>query len=231
MVKQVRILGIIPARRGSKRLPGKNKLKLAGKELIRYAIEAALNSKRLDHIVVTSDDPDILEISREYETVSTLKRPEEISGDRALAITFVRHALDKLQEEFDYIVIVQPTSPFTIGQDIDGTIELVLEHGASSGASVVKVAHVLHPSKFKVMKGPYLSGFYEDEKGTAAHQMHDVYVRNGSVYISSLKSIREGSILTEDCVGYIMPRNRSLDINDEMDFKLAEIMNIDERKG
>lgn len=231
MVKQARILGIIPARGGSKRLPGKNKLKLAGKELIRYAIEASLDSSRLNQIVVTSDDPDIIDISSEYQAIRAIKRPEEISGDHALAITFVRHALDILQDEFDYIVIVQPTSPFTIGEDIDGTIELVLKHRAASGASIVKIDHALHPSKYKVMKGPYLSGYYEDEIGTAAHQMHDVYVRNGSVYISSLKSISEGSILTEDCVGYIMPRNRSLDINDEMDFKLAEIMNIDERKG
>lgn len=224
MVKQVRILGIIPARGGSKRLPGKNKLKLGGKELIRYAIEAALNSKLLDQIVVTSDDPDILEISGDYGTVRALKRPEEISGDHALAITFVWHALESVQEEFDYIVIVQPTSPFTISEDIDATIDLVLNHGSSSGASIVKVDHALHPSKFKIMKGPYLRGYYENETGTAAHQMDEVYVRNGSVYVSSTKAIREGRILTEDCVGYVMPRIRSLDINDEMDFMVAKYL-------
>jgi len=227
-----RILTIIPARGGSKRVPGKNKKKLAGKELVRYAIEAALNSKLTSTIVVNSDDDDILEIARSYTKVVSLKRPVEISGDRAPAITFVHHTLNALLEDFDYVVIVQPTSPFTLGSDIDHTIRLLMESTADSSVSVMQLDHAIHPLKLKVKQGDELFPFMEEEKGRmAAHELSELYARNGSVYVSTIETIRQDKIIGDVCLGYEMPRERSIDINDPIDFEFAEYMILKNNSG
>ena len=220
-----KVLTIIPARAGSKRVPGKNKKKLAGKELIRYAIEAALNSKRTNTIVVSSDDEDILNVANEYSRIISLRRPIEISGDEAKAITYVHHALEQLDGNYDIIAIVQPTSPFTLSEDIDATIDLLSNPEADSGVSVMKLDHAIHPLKLKIMEGEELLPYMEEEKGRmAAHELTDLYARNGSVYVSRIETIEQGKIIGDRCLGYVMPRERSLDINDALDFEFAEFI-------
>ncbi|MBK9994456.1 MAG: hypothetical protein IPP01_10845 [Saprospiraceae bacterium] len=107
----MKILGIIPARAGSKRVPNKNKRLLNGKELVRYTIETCIESKLLSKIVVSSDDLDILNIAKNYSEVIALERPEEISQDKSLALEFVHHALKSLNENYDVVVIIQVSSP------------------------------------------------------------------------------------------------------------------------
>ena len=223
---KMKIIGIIPARGGSKRIPGKNKKKLAGKELVRYAIEAALNSNLLTTVVLSSDDKDILKIGREYDNIKVINRPEEISGDEAPAITYVNHVLECLQESFDIVVIVQPSSPFTLPQDIDGTIQLLMKNvQADSAASIMKLDHAIHPVKLKVKDGDVLHPYLEEEAGRmAAHQLPELFVRNCSVYVSWIACIEKGKIIGDNCLGYEMPRERSLDINDPIDFEFAEFM-------
>lgn len=219
------LLGIIPARAGSKRLPGKNKKKLVGKELVRYSIEAALKSKNVDDWVLSSDDPDILKIGKEYPRLKCLERPEAISGDRAPAITYVHHALETQSKKYSGIVIVQVTSPFTLGKDIDATIELLKDEQADSAASVMELDHAIHPVKLKTMDGKLLLPYLEEESNRmAAHELPTLFVRNGSVYVSRIGTIRQGKIIGNHCLGYIMPRERSLDINDSLDFAFAEFM-------
>ncbi len=219
------ILGVIPARGGSKRVKGKNKKKLAGKELIRYAIEATLASKKITQIVVSSDDDDILSIAKEYANVLALRRPEEISGDKAPAITYMQHALSVIDSEFDYTVIIQPSSPFTLGEDIDQTINLLIEGEGDSSVSVMQLDHAIHPVKLKTLENDVLIPFLEEENGRmAAHELPEIYVRNCSVYVSSIELINEGEIIGNKCLGYVMPRERSIDINDPIDFEFAEFL-------
>ena len=230
------ILAIIPARAGSTRVPGKNKKLLAGKELIRYVIEATINAQEVNVIVVSSDDKQILAIAAEYQKVIPLERPAEISGDTALAITYVQHTLNYLGERgyapFDYVAIIQPSSPFTLGEDIDHTIRLLYKNNADSAVSVMKVDHSIHPVKLKVLVGPELKPYFEDEDGKmAAHELPDLYVRNCSVYVSTLKTIEEGKIIGPVCLGYLMPRERSLDINDPVDFEFAEFLQLKHNKA
>ncbi|MEM8528903.1 MAG: acylneuraminate cytidylyltransferase family protein [Bacteroidota bacterium] len=226
MTTKTNILGIIPARAGSKRIKGKNKVKLAGKELVRYAIEAALSSKLLTKIVVSSDDKDILNITDTYENVTALRRPDDISGDKAPAITYVHHALENLEVSFDYIVIVQPSSPFTLGEDIDNTVQLLLHsEQADSSVSVMKLDHAIHPVKLKVLEDKKLNPFLEEENGRmAAHELPELYVRNCSVYVANLENIKAGKIIGEHCLGYVMPRERSVDINDPIDLAFATFL-------
>lgn len=219
------ILGIIPARAGSKRLPGKNKKKLNGKELVRYAIEAASGSQLVTEWVLTTDDDDILAIAAEYDWLTAIRRPDAICGDEAQSITYVHHALETLGKEYDHTVIIQVTSPFTLAEDIDGTVALLLSSGAASSVSVEKIDFAIHPIKLKTMEGNRLLPFLEPENGRmAAAELPTIYVRNGSVYASTIETIRSGKIVADDCVGYVMPRERSVDINDPIDFKFAEFL-------
>lgn len=225
-----KVLAIIPARCGSKRIPNKNKKDLGGKALVRYAIEATLDSKKVTSIVVSSDDENILNISKEYAGIIPIVRPHEISGDQASAITYVKHALEYMEQNFamvyDMIVIVQPSSPFTLGQDIDNTITLLEDSEvADSAVSVMKLDHAVHPVKLKTMIQKELKPFLEEENGRMAeYELPELFVRNGSVYVSKLGNIKNNKIIGVKCLGYIMPRERSLDINDPIDFTFAEFL-------
>jgi CMP-N,N'-diacetyllegionaminic acid synthase len=226
MLKELKILGIIPARGGSKRVPGKNKKLLDGKPLIEYVIDAALQSTYIHTIVVSSDDEEILEIVKKYPKLIGLLRPEEISGDEAQAITYVNHALASIDQTFDIIVIIQPSSPLTLASDIDATISmLVNDPMADSAVSVMRLDHAIHPVKLKVMEGSTLKPYLEEEKGRmAAHELPELYVRNCSVYIAKIENIKKGFIIGEQCLGYVMPREKSVDINDPIDFEFAEFL-------
>jgi len=223
----MRILGIIPARGGSKRVVEKNLRLLAGKPLVAWAIEAACQADRIDRLVVSSDDERILEIARGYDPRLPLRRPADLATDTAPAIDYVRHAIEELerasQTVFDAVVIVQPSSPFTLPVDIDATIDLLDSSGADTAVSVVEVEHALHPAKFKVLNGDRLAPYFEEERGRmAANELPRVYVRNCSVYATRRGTIERGQIIGDDCRGYLMPRERSLDINDEQDLAFAE---------
>lgn len=225
----MRVLGIIPARSGSKRVPGKNLRLLADKPLVVWSIEACLAAKTLSRIVVTSDDEEILRLAATYDPTMPLRRPAELATDTSLAIDFVRHALSSLaaanEAPFDAVAIVQPSSPLTSSMDIDAVVQLLIESGADSAVSVVELEHALHPLKLKVMHGNRLLPYLEDEQGRmAAHQLSAVFIRNCSVYASRRTVHDANRILGDDCRGYVMPRERSIDVNDEMDLKFAEFL-------
>lgn len=222
------VLGIVPARKGSKRLPGKNVRFLGGKPLVAWAIEAAQAARRVSRVAVSSDDERILDLTSEYEAVVPVRRPAELASDASLAITYVRHALDVLERAgdgpFEAVAIVQPSSPLTRAEDIDATIDLLVASGADTAVSVTKVPHDVHPAKFKVMQGDRVLPYLEQERGTAAHELPDVYVRNGAVYVTRRRVVDAGQIIGADCRGYVMPRDRSVDINDEIDLRFAEFL-------
>jgi CMP-N,N'-diacetyllegionaminic acid synthase len=220
-----RVLAIIPARGGSKRLPGKNKKELGGKALVRYVIEAALKASLIQDIAVSTDDEDILAISREYPRIIPIKRPAIFATDQSPAIEYVHHTLEYLAKAYDAIVILQPSSPFTTAEDIDNTINLLWQMEADSAVSVMKLDHAIHPVKLKILRGGKLLPYWEEEKGRmAAHELLELYVRNCSIYVANMKSIKAGKIIGDDCAAYVMPRERSLDINDPIDFEFAQFL-------
>ncbi|HEX4143232.1 MAG TPA: acylneuraminate cytidylyltransferase family protein [Pirellulales bacterium] len=223
------VLGIIPARGQSKRLPRKNLCLLAGKPLLAWAIESARQSRRLNRLIVSSDDDEILAVARAYDEKLPLKRPPELAADDSPAIDYVRHALATLESDasrrFDVVVILQATSPFTQPSDIDATIDLLLTSGADTAVSVMRVDHAVHPVKLKTMSGDRLVPYLEEERGRmAAADLPEVFVRNCSVYATRRGVIESGRIIGDDCRGYLMPRERSVDINEPLDLELAEFL-------
>jgi CMP-N-acetylneuraminic acid synthetase len=229
MAASLNILGIVPARQGSKRLPRKNLRLLGGKPLVAWSIEAARASRRLARLVVSSDDAEVLDIAAGYDPGLALARPAELADDESPAIDFVRHALEVLERDghkpFDAVAIVQPSSPLTLPEDIDATIELLITSGADSAVSVMQLDHAVHPLKMKVLQGDRLLPYLEEERGRmAAHQLPTIYARNCSVYVTRRRAIDAGQVIGDDCRGYVMPRERSLDINEELDLQFAEFL-------
>lgn len=221
-----RVLGIVPARGGSKRVPRKNLRLLGGKPLVVWALEAALQARRLSTVLLSSDDEEILLIGSSIAGVRPLRRPPELSGDKAPAIDYVRHALGEAaapgDAPYDAVAIVQPSSPFTTGSDIDAVVDLLFRSGAESAASVVKLDHAIQPAKLKRLEGDKLVSYLEEEGGRMAeHELPTLYVRNGSVYAALASTVSSGAVVGRDCRGYVMPRERSIDINDELDFEFA----------
>lgn len=227
----MKVLAIIPARAGSKRLPGKNMKLLAGKPLVQWVVEAAFEASLVDTVVVSSDDAGVLDLAERYRDrgMIALRRPTAICGDQSPASEYVQHALDQLrragQSDFGAVAIVQPSSPLTLPEDIDGTIRLLADSTADSAVSVVRLDHAIHPLKMKVMEGNRLLPFLEEERGRMLdHELPPIYVRNGSVYAARVDTIRSGQIIGEDCRGYVMPPERSVDINTLKDLVFAEFL-------
>ncbi len=202
---------------------------LGGKPLAAWSIEAARQARKLDRIVVSSDDPEVLRLAADYDASLPLERPAALAADESLAIDYVKHALATLEARgegpFDSIVIVQPSSPLTIAADIDATVELLATSGADSAVSVVRLDHAIHPLKMKLLLGDRLLPYLEEERGRmASHELPEIYVRNCSVYATRRAAIDRGQLIGDDCRGYVMPRERSIDINDELDLQFAEFL-------
>lgn len=224
------ILGIIPARANSQRVPGKNLRMLHGKPLVHYAMEAALNSKLLSTIVLSSDSLQILEHAEKFsDSITTIERPPQYSTNSSPAIDYVRHALSYIQneqkKEFDIVAIIQASSPLTRGNDIDNTIQLLFDHDAECAVSIREVPYDLHPLKQLTFEENTLHSFLNEmQSQNLISNQQQFYVRNGSVYVSSIKLIRSGQLLSDSCVGYLMPADRSVDINEEIDLLFAEFL-------
>jgi CMP-N,N'-diacetyllegionaminic acid synthase len=224
------ILAIIPARSGSKRVPQKNIRPFAGTTLSELAIQQALGASLPTHIALSSDNMEILDIADNYPQVHRLLRPQDISGDTAPAIEYVRHALGMLENEglrFEMVVILQPSSPLRTASDIDTTIQLLLDNpAADSAVSVVKISQMSHPLKLKTLEGKELKPFFEEEAGRfSAHDLPEVFARNGAVYATWRRNLEtKNDLIGQHSLAYIMPPERSVDINEWVDFEFAEYL-------
>jgi len=216
-------LAIIPARGGSKRLPHKNILDLSGKPLIAWTIEAAKKSQYLDTIVVSSDDEEILEISTRFGA-ETLKRPEILSNDAATTFDALKHAIDHLPLH-DFIVLLQPTSPLRTAQHIDEAINLLFTKNADAIISVCETDH--HPLWSNILTSDGdMSRFIKDEiKNVRSQDLPTYYRINGAIYICKMeKLLKEKSFMLKDNIfAYRMNRESSIDIDEEIDFKIATV--------
>ena len=223
MVDQ-KILALIPARGGSKRIPDKNIKALCGKPLISYSIISAKKSKNIDKVIVSTDDENIADISREF-TAEVIKRPKELAKDNTPTIEVVYHALDSLKKEnYDpsIIVLLQPTSPLRNTEDIDNAIDLFLNSNCESVVSVCEIKHIPYWS-LNINKGYLKPLFGKKYLKIKSQDFKKAYRPNGVLYISTPRSIHKyRSFFCKYTIPYVMPIERSIDIDDEFDFLLAE---------
>lgn len=222
MILGLKVLALIPARGGSKGLPRKNVLELSGKPMIAWSIEAAKGSRYIDNVVVSTDDDEIAAVSRKHGAEVPFMRPDSLAQDGSTTIDVAVHAVKQLPD-YDVLVILQPTSPLRISEDIDQTLERMIDANTTSAVSVTEPAKSPFWS-YTVENDGRLATLIDEELASKRRQdLPDAYVLNGAVYATCVREMIDcHCLVTADTVAHIMPPNRSLDIDTEFDFKLVE---------
>jgi CMP-N,N'-diacetyllegionaminic acid synthase len=225
MIQGGSVLAIIPARGGSKGIPRKNIKLLAGKPLIAWTIEEAKKSKYIDRLILSSEDEEIIKIVREYDCDVPFVRPEELARDNTPGIEPVIHALNTLKEKYDYVVLLQPTSPLRQVEDIDGCIERCISSKAKACVTISE-SNKSPYWMYRIDNAYHLNPLIE--AGMGAHRRQDLpklYALNGAVYVSKTNWIeRNREFITQETVAYIMPVERSFDIDTVLDFKICDFL-------
>lgn len=227
-----KILGVIPARGGSKRVERKNIREVGGRPLVAHAIEQADESELLDRTIVSTEDDEIAEVAKSYGGEVPFKRPEELATDTAKGTDVVLHALDwfrKKGEEFDLVATIQATSPFRTPEDIDDAIGKLVD---SEADSVVSVSEFSTPPVWAVTEDAegYLSAYFEEgylwvDETTRSQDTPNLCHPNGAVFAAYVSEFyRQEGFYTDHTIGYTMPRSRSLDIDEPFDLELAKAM-------
>jgi CMP-N-acetylneuraminic acid synthetase len=228
-----RFLAIIPARGNSKRLPNKNLRELKDKPLINWTIEAAKNSKYITNVMVSTDSEQIAEIAKEAGAEMPFLRPSYLAEDHTTTYDTVEHTVlfykEKLHKEFDFIVLLQPTSPLRSSHDIDKAIETLRDKKADAIVSVNEVEH--SPLWTNTLpKSGDMSHFLPDKIKNTRSQELAKYVRlNGAIYICDTNRLLEEKTfyIKDNIFAYEMLIKHSIDIDNITDLKLAELL-IDE---
>lgn len=222
----MKILAIIPARSGSKRLPNKNILDLAGKPLIQWTIEAALNCHEIDTVMVSTDSDKIADISKQAGACVPYLRCPELSSDTASSADVVLDVIkyyESIDKQFDAIILLQPTSPLRTTKDIINAISLYKEKNANAVVSVTECDH--SPLWCNILANDLcMDDFISDEIKQLRSQDLPVYYRlNGAIYLVQSKVfIEQKSFIPKKTYSLIMKKNDSIDIDDELDFKMAK---------
>lgn len=228
MYNKKSILAVITARKGSKRLPSKNTLDLCGKPLFIWTIDEALKSKYIDTIIVSTDDKNIINLSKNYNGVEVpFVRPDFLSTDSSTSTDVILHALEYYKSigiNFDYVLLLQPTSPLRKSIDIDFSINEL----SKEVKSVVSVCETNHSPLWsnilpadKSMKN-FLS---KDILNLRSQDLPKYYRLNGAIYISEVEHfIKEKGFIGAKTKAYIMPKERSVDIDTKTDFEFCKII-------
>jgi len=230
MKNNKRVLGVILARGGSKAIPRKNIKDINGHPLIAYTIYEALKSKYLDRLVVSSDDDEIRSISEAYGAEAPFSRPKDLSGDKAKPVECNLHATKWIEDDegkkYDYVVELLVTNPFKTSVDIDNVIEKQVYTDADSVIAVMPLEDH-HPIRIKKIVDGKIRDFILPEVPESRRQdlKPKAYIRNGSIYSMRRdmleKGIRYG---TDNSLAYIMPRERTVNIDEPMDFIIADYL-------
>ncbi len=234
--KKVKILGIIPARGGSKSIPYKNIARLAGKPLIYYTIREAKRSHLLDAFIVSTDDPKIASVARRLGADVPFLRPKKLAGDKSPDIEFFKHAVLWVEKHRgwkpDIIVNLRPTAPLRIAEDIDRVISLMLETGCDS-VRTVSAPNPFNPFKMwtisaqetGIMK-PLIKTAHYSRLGTDVPRqlLPHVYWQNGLVDATRVKFIKRGVIYGPDIRGVVTDPLRNADLDEPKDLKRAALI-------
>lgn len=215
----MKVIAVIPARGQSKGIPRKNIVNFRGKPLILWSINAALESKFITDIYVSSDDDEILQMSKINDKIKIIKRPEELALDDSKTEPVLEHVLNNIDSSsFDYMVLLQPTSPLRTAEDIDLAFKKLLSSNANSLISVSRLEH--HPLKtFTLNNKGFLQGIVNNSFPFYPRQsLPNAYRANGAIYIVSVKEfLNKNVLLTDRTTHFLMTEEKSLDIDSEKD--------------
>ena len=229
MINNKSVLGIIPARGKSKGLSRKNIVSLGRKPLIAWIIKAALKSKFIDKVIVSTDDKKIADVAKNYRAEVPFIRPSKLATDNSKTFPVIKHAINFLKskkQNFDYVVLLEPTSPLTTNKDIDEALERLVRQRKIADAivSVSRIEHY-HPSfnvrvNRKGLISPYRGTKFQDFR---RQEIEDLYFFDGSLYISALNALlKKKGFLHSRTLSYKVPKWKALEIDDFVDLLYAE---------
>jgi CMP-N,N'-diacetyllegionaminic acid synthase len=211
-----RVLGLVPARAGSQGLPGKNTRELAGRPMVAWTLQACRESTVLDQVVVSTDDEAVASIATDLGFAPSFRRPAALSGPTASVIDAIEHALKQIEGRWDYVVLLQPTSPLRMGADIDGAVRLCHDTGAPA---VIGVSPVLKPQTFYGRLSP--DGVLRADPA----RPDEPVVINGAVYVGRPEVLlRTRTFQGPDTRGWVMPPERGWDVDTAFDFTVCEAL-------
>jgi CMP-N-acetylneuraminic acid synthetase len=224
MYSDKKIVALITARGGSKGIRNKNINPLAGKPLIAWTIEEAKKSTYLDKIITSTEDSYIMEIAKAYGSEIPFERPKYLAQDDTSSIDVILHAIEHLKEQFDYLLLLQPTSPFRKLCHIDKIIEACIDSEAQAMVSVSKVKK--HPYHMYEISGDYLRPILNKKSTfTRRQDMPPIYEYNGALYLSSISFIKEKqSFVAPEIKPFEMDVMHSIDIDEMLDWDFAELL-------
>lgn len=230
----MRTLGVIPARGGSKGIPGKNLAPLAGLPLLQYTIRASQGSRHLTRTILSSDDPEILSVGRALGVEVPFVRPKELATDTASSVTVVLHALKFVEEteagRYDFVCLLQPTCPLRTASDIDNAIEMLAQSDADAVVSLSRVEEP-HPMKMMLVSDQVIHPLFPDKwhEHLRRQELPPVFSLNGGIYCVRRETLLDhNSLWGKKTLAYTMPADRSINIDSIHDLKTAEAI-ISER--
>lgn len=229
------VLGIITARGGSKGLPGKNILDLAGQPLIAYSIRAAQKASLMDRVVVSTDDLEIAEVAKTWGAKVPCMRPAEMAEDDTLVYPALSHMVHYLENQEgyipDYVMLLQPTSPLRTSEDIDRAITIAIERDADGVVSLWQPKSHPYWAKEIDHNGAIRDFAHKGKDYERRQGLPDIYSVNGAIYMVKRNIlIEQETFYTPETYAYIMPPERSLDIDSAWDFHLTELVVNDTRR-
>ena len=201
-------------------MPRKNVLLAGGKPLIAWTISSARESSAIDRVVLSTDDDEIMRVAKDWGCEVPFRRPTELAIDTATSMDVVLHALDQLPG-YDFVVLLQPTSPLRTSADIDAAFKLIMSSGAPSCVSVCEVEQSPY-WMYRLKENGQLTKLIPESIGVTRRQdLPFVYTLNGAIYIAKIDWLRKTkSFVGDGCIAYQMPRERSIDIDDAEDFEV-----------
>lgn len=219
----MRLLALIPARGGSKGIPRKNIRPFCGKPLLQWSIDAALAAACVDQVVVSTDDPEIAELAKAGGAEVPYLRPAELSSDTAPGIAPVLHALEQLPQVSD-VLLLQPTSPLRTSADLEAIVALRRQAGRESAVSLAPSNK--HPAwMYNLALDQSLKPFAQLDNDCCRQQLPHMYVLNGALYLASRTFLlKHQKFIDGDTIGYLMPVDRSVDIDTQLDWEWAELL-------
>lgn len=223
------VLGIIPARGGSKGIKDKNIISILGKPLIAYTVESAGKSQLLTDTIVSTDSKKIANIAVKYGGRVPFLRPKKLAKDNTPTLPVLQHAVMEWErnesKKVGYVIVLQPTCPLRSSDDIDGCIDLLLTSGRHSVMTFYKAEYVHPYVMYTVDHTTQTVRHYlkENPKYIARQDFPDLYVRSGVIYGMDRKTLMEdGEIYTDECIPYLVPKLRSINIDEPFDVILVE---------
>lgn len=218
MIGKEQVLAVIPARGGSKGVPGKNIRLIGNKPLIAWSIEAAKTSRLIDRVILSSDDLEIMNVARSFGCEVPFVRDASLAQDDTPTVDVVLDAVERCPG-FDWIVLLQPTSPLRTAEDIDNAIEFCVQHNASACVSV-SLSQESPYWMFTLEKGSKLQPLMPDSMLTRRQDLPPTYSLNGAVYVAHTEWFKQHKkFISPSTVAYEMPTQRSMDLDTESDFQ------------